>query len=402
MKRLNFASYVKNLQTGLQAPNGNKDVVELLLLPITSKETVRNQNGGPIDINDTFVSNLLKQKKPVPDEIKSASADPKVITETHSYFNSDIMPYLNPHTKEDMLENLTRIIKNSDISVKKQAELLSKYTSGDVAKFLSNSFLYALNSPNTVIDVPVDENDFYLLSEAHHTCPQCGNQLVKTKNDISLKEYEIVNIYPTNLTKKEAASFGNVRKLSSNLKSNANRLPLCLTCANEYTAHRTPEACQNLIHKKNSLVRNYKAMEITESIFLEEQIEKVLRQISSADISSAFEQLSYNALKVRSKISTDNVPLILKTEAYVLGYHNFIKTTFAELQREGILDFEEIAMTVKLCYKKLAKQGLSQEEVWEHLTDWFKQNANTTFSSACEVIVAFFIQNCEVFDEVTQ
>lgn len=402
MDKLSFASYAKNLQLGLQAPNGNKDVVELLLLPITSRESVKNQNGGPIDISDTFVSNLLKQKKPVPDAIKSASADLNVIAETLSYFRSNIFPFLNPHTKDDMLENLAKIIQCSNISEKKKVELLDRHDSRDVAGFLCDSFLYSLNISNTIIDKPIEEEDLYLLSEAHHTCPDCGNQLIRSKNNISYKEYEIVRIYPTNLTKEQTASFSKISKPSKNLEANENKIPLCLICANKYTTNPTPEECQNLLNKKGLLVRNFKAIEITQSVNLEEQIETVLRQIAKVDMSSDVEQLNFKALKVRSKITSDNFPLIIKTEGYVLGYFNFIKSTFAQLQREGILDFDEIAMAVKLCYVRLSKQGLSQEEVCNHLTDWFKHTANTTFISACEVIVAFFVQNCEVFNEITK
>ena len=157
METLTFATYVKNLQAGLQPPNGNKDVVELLLSLITEKDFVKNLIGDPIVINDTFVSNLLKQKKNIPESIKNASANPEVVAEAPQYFVDNFMPYFNPYTRNDIFENLYNLVQNSDMAEKTKKRLLAKYDDGDEADFLSDSFLYTLNIPNVFSNKPTTQ-----------------------------------------------------------------------------------------------------------------------------------------------------------------------------------------------------------------------------------------------------
>ena len=55
---------------------------------------------------------------------------------------------------------------------------------------------------------------------------------------------------------------------------------------------------------------------------------------------------------------------------------------------------------------KLEKSGMSQPDIIEYLSEWIrnKTNLGTESKTACSVVVAFFIQNCEVFykDEVSE
>lgn len=56
--------------------------------------------------------------------------------------------------------------------------------------------------------------------------------------------------------------------------------------------------------------------------------------------------------------------------------------------------------------QKLEKSGMSQSDVIENLSDWIRNRTNlgTDSRSACNAVVAFFTQNCEVFhkDEVSK
>jgi hypothetical protein len=114
------------------------------------------------------------------------------------------------------------------------------------------------------------------------------------------------------------------------------------------------------------------------------------------------EELSMNALCIADKISGDNVPLITKTKSYAVSYYNFIKSVFSGLEREGKLSFDDVAQDVQSCYKKLPSRNLSQGEIFTQMTNWFKGKATTNDDLACEIIAAFFVQNCEVFHAITQ
>jgi hypothetical protein len=72
------------------------------------------------------------------------------------------------------------------------------------------------------------------------------------------------------------------------------------------------------------------------------------------------------------------------------------------MEREGILNFEDVANDVQRSYRKLSSIGLKQEEIFTQLVEWFKKKGKARSSLACEIIVAFFVQNCEVFHALTQ
>jgi len=63
-----------------------------------------------------------------------------------------------------------------------------------------------------------------------------------------------------------------------------------------------------LIDTKDKLHRNYVAFKTLDKMYLEEQIEAVLRQIPSASQEQLSDMLSYEALRIREKISGTNVP----------------------------------------------------------------------------------------------
>lgn len=52
-----------------------------------------------------------------------------------------------------------------------------------------------------------------------------------------------------------------------------------------------------------------------------------------------------------------------------------------------------------MCSQKLEKGGMKQGDVIEYLAEWIrnKTNLGTDSKTACQAVVAFFIQNCEVF-----
>lgn len=152
---------------------------------------------------------------------------------------------------------------------------------------------------------------------------------------------------------------------------------------------------------KQKLRRNYDAVVMLDKMYLEEQIEAVLRKIPIDSTDHITEILEYTALRVRDKI-TSNVPLIIKTEGFVVQYYMFIKSIFVQMEREGIIDFDNVASDVKRSYKKLLTGGHTQDEIYAHLVEWFMKKTKAKSALPCEIIVAFFVQNCEVFHAISK
>lgn len=248
------------------------------------------------------------------------------------------------------------------------------------------------------INNAVPDSDLYLLMEVNSLCPSCGKPLVSEKNSKSLSAYKITNIIPLRPSDAQVAELSEL--IDINYNASNNKIALCLECANRYNSHTTRDECAQLMDIKDRLHRNYVALDSLDKMYLEEQIEAVIRQIPSATQEQLSDPLIYNALRVREKVS--NIPLIIKTEGFVVPYYNFIKSLFSQLEREGLLNFEYVATDVQQSYRRLHSLGLTQDEIFLQLVDWFKRKTNAQNVLACEIIVAFFVQNCEVFHAITQ
>ncbi|MGV3205655.1 ABC-three component system protein [Streptococcus suis] len=55
-------------------------------------------------------------------------------------------------------------------------------------------------------------------------------------------------------------------------------------------------------------------------------------------------------------------------------------------------------------FTQLANTNLSQPEIVENLANWLLNQSKLSNGhlDACKIIVSYFIQNCEVFNEITE
>lgn len=136
-------------------------------------------------------------------------------------------------------------------------------------------------------------------------------------------------------------------------------------------------------------------------MYFEEQIEAILRRMPIESTVEITETLEDTAWRVREKIIGNDL-LKIKIEWYVVRYYQFIKSVFNQMEREGLLDFDSIAGAIQNSYRRLCLKGYTQEEIFAHLADWIKKKTNSTSLPLCEIIVAFFVQNCEVFHAISE
>lgn len=111
-------------------------------------------------------------------------------------------------------------------------------------------------------------------------------------------------------------------------------------------------------------------------------------------------ELNMTPTSFRKKIKEDNHELIDKVEFNVI-YYFVIRNYFKELEARHDANFNKVAKHIRKNYMGLKKAGQSQDQIHDNLTDMIasKSGANR---NTCEKIVAFFIQDCEVYDEITE
>ena len=149
MKEICFAEYTKCLQKAIQEPNGNEEVVHLLLDWIIEKYNILDKKNNLYYLDKSTISGLINRKLEIPKSIQSVCSTKEIGIEAQLYFNKNIIPYLNEFLKDDMFEEMVRCIEDAQsISEKNKKRLIGSFESKKYDKFLGLFLIYAINQTN--------------------------------------------------------------------------------------------------------------------------------------------------------------------------------------------------------------------------------------------------------------
>ena len=112
--------------------------------------------------------------------------------------------------------------------------------------------------------------------------------------------------------------------------------------------------------------------------------------------------LKYKGIKIANKIEDNYCILRRKVEFNACIYYGFIKENMKNLSVQKGLKFELLASEVKTAYLKAKGNTDDKVIIFNSLVEWMKSKVTRTSKEACEVMISFFIQNCEVFDEISE
>ena len=396
MNELNISSYIQIMQSGFRTHDKQESAGVFLLSSINDQDYVADQGYWTSNLSSKKISRLVSRDDPVPDGLRQASMQQVVIDKTIAYFKKEIMPDLNPHLKDDTIEKIVKLIgADKTIPDSKRKSLMAFHEAGDDATFLAEVFLYALNKPNKNQNDTVEYQDAPLLAEANYECPLCHNKLVDTIKGQAVKKYRITQIFPDGLNDETAAEFATIYPAPNKLDAPDNFIVLDEGCAERYLLNPTAEEYRKLYEIKIQLAKNYAAKLAVNSMQLEDDIRTVLDALNTISDASELVELEYEALRLDEKFDAENFILKNETQMQVVTYYRYIEKVFSNSNA----DFDMIASEIKVSSMKLEKSGLSQSDVISQLSEWIRNKAGLATKSrlACNIVVSFFIQNCEVF-----
>lgn len=249
--------------------------------------------------------------------------------------------------------------------------------------------------------VVTSANDAELFLETGGRCPLCGASIASEGPG---KRYRVVGITPVVAKKdyREKRAYEERVPQMPELGSSRDRIALCLNCAQRYENDQTPDAFATLLARKRELCARNDLIAKIASIDLEENLPALLLRLGRVGDYKELEELPMEALKVKEKIDPTEQLLIYKIESLNVRFYNFIRSQGQMLERQGDLDFSSLASQVRYCYLKLRKSGLSQEQIFTGICSWISSKTGSERSVECEVLAAFFVQNCEVFDAIAR
>jgi hypothetical protein len=235
-----------------------------------------------------------------------------------------------------------------------------------------------------------------LYSQVEGICPLCTKPLYYEKGRKIYKKYELAHIYPLNPSSDEEILLKNEKKLSKDVNSLDNIIPLCLDCHEMFDKPRTVEEYRRLFQIKESLIKKSSIMNSYSLFNIEDEIREVLYRL---DLDTGeLVRLEYSVLKVDEK-SDSSLPPLLKRQikSDIIEYFNFIQDIFIEIDKETPDKFDTLAMQIKGFYFKCKQTTKNQEEIYRSIVDWIHNKTGKHSLRACEIIASFFIQDCEVF-----
>lgn len=137
------------------------------------------------------------------------------------------------------------------------------------------------------------------------------------------------------------------------------------------------------------------------SINLEKDITEVVSKIlclSGGDIA----ELIYLPVPLAKKFTKGEKLIKSRITSYITEYYTYIREQLKEMDGINGFQVDILSMQIKSAFLKMEAITSDKELIFNHLTDWVKQKTLSDSRLACEVVVAFFVQNCEVFHEITK
>ncbi len=243
-----------------------------------------------------------------------------------------------------------------------------------------------------------DNEKLLLYNEVDGRCPICGDTLTYKKRNRIYKSFEIAHIYPANPTEVEIEVLENALRLDSDVNSIKNVIAVCPKCHTQFDNPRTLEEYNKWYFIKKKLL-SVAELKNSFSLFgIEDEIQIVLNKLNDEDIEQQLVQLSLDSLKIDEKVN-HTLPYAIKRSIKndVVDYFDYMKRLFSEFDKLTPNKFDTLASQVKSFYLKCSQTCSNQSQLFITLVDWLDEKTENYSKRACEIVIAFFIQDCEVF-----
>lgn len=222
---------------------------------------------------------------------------------------------------------------------------------------------------------PSQEKNY--LVEAKGRCTFCDKKIIK-ENDFDIVEsYDFLYMDGTDKIDRE------------------NVVVLCKNCYQDFVNGISETDKKKLIDKKRQLYVESRYEDDISDIDLETEIENVINSISMVK-PTELTPLNYEPKKVEQKIADDFI-LMDEVSTKVVKYFNFVsdvlKRVGAERKNKDIF----IADEVKKAYLTIEDMPKSKQEKYDTMVTWLMRKTGSTNRKACEIVICYFIQSCEVF-----
>lgn len=248
---------------------------------------------------------------------------------------------------------------------------------------------------------PTEAEQQLYLKEVSFACPLCGTILRHRRQKKANKLYEIAHIFPNSPTEEQYGCLGTLPRLGDNSESFENKIALCKDCHAQQDFHTTKEDYMTLLNIKHRLLQLTDLHEATLTMGLETEIADVVKKFCSLR-EEELASLNYTPVRLTRKFTTSEHFIKNRISMYVTNYYPYIRDCFKEMEGVNGFRLTALSLQIKSCFIKLDALSDNKADIFDELVAWVMRKTLSTSKDACEAVVSFFVQNCEVFHEITE
>lgn len=225
----------------------------------------------------------------------------------------------------------------------------------------------------------------YLRDEADNICafPGCGKLLSAADNGRVAYSYEMALV-----DKNKAPKVDNL-------------LALCPMCHATYLIGDSKKLCKELQGVKKILTAHKQSMRLLDGMPLAKEIIGVISKIKNLKEKDLLD-ISLDPKDIREKlVPDDNLTLFNTVKGYVDTYYVTLKEVITNADKRGEIDYDEVQDQMKAIYKRLKKAKKTNVEIFNEISEKIHK-VSMQEDIFCQIVVAFFIAKCEVYDAIAK
>ena len=404
MKKLCFGTYSTVLIKCKAPAKTQKEMVGTMLLSANRNYDIRT--------DDATVSAIVLGHSNLSDNV-THYIDAVEPDEISAYFQKEVIPLLDLNKKENIVFALRSIIaEDTDITDDRVIEMINNLTKADILSremvvfedFLAGLFIYTvkytvnnkqeksvkeitddfirsfdkrrgeitfissycLNHDKTITTITATARMMTLMAECGGYCPRCG-----------------IALTPDNSTEFPLDSKESVL--------------LCLNCAGKVQASEDEQMKMQLL--KSSMQMRYATRDAISANRLSCEIVELLQLISQRE---SFSETSLTMIPLKTEQKITEKQLLRKIRNNVVdGMYETVNDAIAQMAAENKLNVKKFRKTIKRMYEDADETAKSQSMIFNSLVQHLFERTGMKYYEACEILISYFVQSCEVFREIT-
>ena len=243
------------------------------------------------------------------------------------------------------------------------------------APFISFVATYSALSIDVAKSIGADSVALALVAEAGGNCLKCGRKLASFANNGGIDYATRVRLAP------------------------GEDAVLCVDCARELHTLSQSEL-QRLLEKKKIFHIRSVAREAMSKHSLSTEIRKALLAVSKMKASPETE-LKEKPTKVENKVQDEALRELILLR--VTRRYNGVNKILYQLSGEDKVVMDEHAKIIRRMYEDARDvKGLDQDGIFNELVNEICAQTSGDMRTAAEIVVSYFVQRCEVFDETSK